>query len=58
MNTNEFKVVVGSNWERGASFRSDLIRRAIALGMIESNIEELTDAELEKIVMFKELKDY
>lgn len=58
MNTKGFKVVVGSNWERVASLRSDLIKRALAVGMLESNIEELTTAELEKIVMFKELKDY
>ncbi len=58
MNTKGFKVVVGSNWERVTSLRQDLIKRAIALGMIESSIEELTNTELEKLVTFKELKDY
>ncbi len=58
MNTKEYQVVVGSNWERVTSLRQDLIKRAIALGMIESSIEELTNTELEKLVTFKELKDY
>ncbi len=58
MNTKEYRVVVGSNWERVTSLRQDLIKRAIALGMIESSIEELTNTELEKLVTFKELKDY
>ncbi len=58
MNTKEYQVIVGSNWERVTSLRQDLIKRAIALGMIESSIEELTNTELEKLVTFRELKDY
>ncbi|CAH9014295.1 hypothetical protein VP424E501_P0188 [Vibrio phage 424E50-1] len=58
MDTKRYRVIVGDNWKRVDSLRSDLIKRAIAVGMIESSIEELTTSELEKLVMFKELKDY
>lgn len=57
MDTKEFKVTVGSNWERVHSLREELVKRALKVGMIESSIEELTDSELERLVISKELKE-
>ena len=56
MDTKDFKVFAGS--PNIVINRKELIERALEVGVTEAQLEELTDAELDRLVMFKELKDY
>ncbi len=56
MNTHEFKVTAGTT--NCIINRHDLEERARIAGVTDNQIEILTDAELDRLVMMKELKDY
>lgn len=56
MDTSKYRVSVGT---RNLNInRLDYERKAFELGMTKDQMVELTDVELQRWVIFKELKDY
>ncbi len=56
MDTKTYRVKVGTP---NLKINRELLeKRALGLGLLPSSIEELTDQELDRLVMLQELKDY